>query len=115
MHNVNGYNLVICTVTLFYTVGCAHTGQVLAMEFLETGYGLLTYGSDDTVRLWDTFTGALHTQYTISISLEPFAGYTNLPLLENSVTVSQLRYDKHFGVTFPRSKHDLVKGGQLRK
>ena len=44
---------------LFYIAGSAHTGQVLAMEYLETGYNLLTYGSDNTIRLWDTFTGTL--------------------------------------------------------
>lgn len=48
----------------FLAVGVAHTGQVLAMEFSETGYNLISYGSDETVRLWDTFSGNLSLFWT---------------------------------------------------
>jgi len=39
------------------SAGAAHTGYVLSLEFLENGYHLLSYGSDNMIRLWDTFTG----------------------------------------------------------
>lgn len=53
-------DITLYTLLLYFvlcSVGSAHTGQVLSMEFDEVGYNLITYGSDDTVRLWDTFSG----------------------------------------------------------
>lgn len=39
------------------TISTAHNGHVNGISFSHDGLHLLTYGTDDRLRLWDTFTG----------------------------------------------------------
>jgi len=39
------------------TINTAHNGHVNGISFSPDGLHLLTYGTDDRLRLWDTFTG----------------------------------------------------------
>ena len=43
--------------TLCYLVHTAHNGHVNALCFTEDGLHLVSFGTDDRLRLWDTMSG----------------------------------------------------------